>query len=78
MPKQTFQERFIEGLLKRGETEVKRTARRIVYTRTVDGMKAGFYYLGKSGSLRIGHTIAGSIPVTSKFKCKLLGIEGTI
>lgn len=70
----TLREKFIEGLEKLGETEVKRTARKIVYTRKA----GGFYYLGSSGSLRVGATSVGSISCSSKFKCQLMGIEGTI
>lgn len=70
----TLQERYIEALIARGEKEVKLTAKRIVYSRA----KGGYYYLGKSGSLRVGSTSMGSIPVNSKFKAMLLGIEGTI
>ncbi len=74
MPKLTLQEQFIEGLKKLGEVEIKRTARKIVYSRKA----GGYYYLGRSGSLRVGSTVMGSIPVNSKFKAMLMGIEGTI
>ena len=46
----------------------KRLARKLVYTRK----EGGYYYLGKSGSLRFGETIVGSIPVNDKFKQLLL------
>lgn len=70
----TLRDKYVEGLKKLGEVECKRTAKWIVYSRKA----GGHYYLGKSGSLRIGATVAGSIPAHSKFKCQLMGIEGTI
>jgi len=67
MPK-TLRESYIAGLIKLGETEVKRTVRKVVFTRKA----GGFYYLGSSGSLRCGTTIAGSIPCSAAFKDSLL------
>ena len=64
----TLRERFEIALKMRGETLTKRLARKLVYTRK----EGGYYYLGKSGSLRHGETIAGSIPVSDKFKQLLL------
>lgn len=66
--KQTLQERYIAALIKRGEREVKRTSRYVVFT---SGMHQ-FFYIGKSGSLRVGATIANSFPVSDKYKTKLL------
>lgn len=74
MPKLKLQEQFVEGLKKLGEVEVKRLTGCIVYSRKA----GGFYYLGRAGSLRVGAKRTGSIPVNSKFKAQLMGIEGTI
>lgn len=74
MAKLTLQVQFIEALEALGEREVKRTFKKVVFSRN----EGGFYYIGKAGSLRVGHTVAGSIPTSSKFKAKLLGIDGTI
>ena len=69
----TLQERFIEALTNRGEKEVKRTFRYIVFTRSSGKHNLSkYYYIGKGGSLRIGNTISASIPVSSKFKYDLL------
>lgn len=64
----TMQERFILALQKLGELEIKRTHKRIVYTRKA----GGYYYIGKSGSLRIGQTSVSSVPVNESFKKILL------
>lgn len=65
----TMQERFAAALEGRGERIVKRTFRYIVYSRNHGG---GFYYLGRSGALRIGRTIADSVPARGEFKAALL------
>lgn len=64
----TLQERYAAALEAIGERRVKGTFKYSKYTR----FEGGFYYLGRAGALRIGHTIRGSIPVTEKFKQKLL------
>lgn len=64
----TLQEQFITALVNFGEREIKRTFKKIVFSRK----EGGHYYLGKSGSLRVGATIAGSIPVSAGFKQRLL------
>lgn len=69
MPK-TLRERFIEALQARGETEVKRLTGCIVYTR----QQGGFYFLGSSGSIRVGTNRTTSIPVSNRFKGELLGV----
>lgn len=66
-----LQDKFIAALVKRGEQEVKRTAKYIVFTRQL----GGYYYIGKSGSLRHGQTVAASIPCSAKFKKELLTIN---
>lgn len=70
----TLQEQYHAGLLKYGETEVKRLSGCIVMTRTKIGGTPvlGFYYLGKSGSVRFGQTRAASIPSSGSFKDMLL------
>lgn len=64
----TLREKFIAALIKRGEKEVKRTSKYIVFTRQA----GGHFYIGKSGSLRFGSNIASSIPVGQSFKDILL------
>lgn len=66
----TLRERFVAALLKRGEKAVKETTKTIVFSRK----EGGFYYIGKSGSLRYGPTKTASIPCTDMFKFKL-GLE---
>lgn len=66
--KVTLQEQYINALINLGEREVKRTHKKIVFSRK----EGGHYYLGKSGSLRVGYTVAGSIPGSSKLKERLL------
>jgi hypothetical protein len=69
----TLQEKYAEALIMRGEKEVKRTFKYIVFSRSTGVHNTSkFYYLGKSGSLRFGNNIASSIPVSSNFKYKLL------
>lgn len=68
MAKKTFQERYVEALLKMGYKEVKRTSKYIVFNRGENT----YYYLGKSGSLRIGANISTSFPANAIFKYKLL------
>lgn len=67
----TLQEQFIAALVNLGEREVKRTHKRIVFSRK----EGGHYYIGKSGSLRIGKTISSSMPVSAGFKQRLLKIN---
>ena len=77
MAKKNIQARFAEALKARGETAiVGRSGKYMVFTRTnkseTTEFKDYYYYLGKSGSLRIGKTIADSIPVNEGFKSTLL------
>lgn len=64
----TLREKYIEALTKVGCVEIKRTSKWIVFNRN----QSGFYYIGKSGSLRVGTSVAASIPVNSTFKSLLL------
>lgn len=71
----TLRETFIAALQKRGETIVKETFRYVVYTRHImrDGVREryGHYYIGRSGSLRVGNTVVSSIPANPKLKAML-------
>ncbi len=61
----TMQEKYVSALLKRGEHEIKRTPKYIVFSRTTHLSDASGknknYYIGKNGALRVGCTIADSI-----------------
>lgn len=70
----TLKERFIAALLKRGETEIKRTSIYVVFTcskipTATDGLR---YYIGRSGALRIGHTRTSSFVVGLRHRNELL------
>lgn len=66
----TLRDQYIEALTKLGEVlqDQKRSSKSIVFSRK----EGGYYYLGKSGSLRVGKKKAESIPVSKKFKEQLL------
>jgi hypothetical protein len=65
----TLRERFIAALTLEGYQQVEsRSSKYIVFKRT----EGSFWYVGKSGSLRVGATIAGSIPASEKAKQFLL------
>lgn len=67
----TLQERFIEALIKRGNTIVPSKSRK--YTVVTRNHKPGtFYFVGKSGAVRIGRASTKSVPVGPKFKAQLL------
>lgn len=65
----TLKEQFIAALEARGERKVKETHKYVVYSRRGT---AGYYYVGKAGALRVGHTIGASIPVSDIHKQALL------
>ena len=68
--KKTMQQKFIEALVRRGCVEIpNRSSIYKVFTR----QEGGFYYVGRAGALRVGKTIAGSFPVSEKFKKIILG-----
>lgn len=73
----TLRDRFVLALTHMGEKEVKKTHKYLVFTKD-KGVNNSHYYIGKSGSLRIGPTVAGSLPVSSKFKIKLLEIANAL
>lgn len=67
----TMREKFQAALEARGSAVIPSRSRKfVVMTRATP--TDGFYFIGKSGSLRIGQTIQGSIPASSKFKQLLL------
>lgn len=77
MPKtKTMLQCFIIALTNRGEKQVKRTNKWVMFTRSkmilYDKPSEGFYYIGKSGSLRVGKTVADSVPMSDKVKKMLL------
>jgi hypothetical protein len=69
--KTTIRERLIAELEARGEREVRRTKKYIVYSMSpAPGL---FFYIGKSGAFRQGPTIKRSLPVDHKFIRSLIG-----
>ncbi len=70
----TLQERFIAALTAKGYKRVKETHRYIVFCKDAEF----YYYVGRSGSLRVGRTVAHSIPAPKSFKAALLGLPGAI
>lgn len=71
----TMKEAFTRALEARGETLVKRTFRYDVWSRKSSGTHKGtglHYYVGRSGSLRVGPTVQGSVPCNEAFKAILL------
>ena len=68
----TLKEQFIQSLTWLGEVEVKKTFAYVVFSRK----EGGHYYVGRSGGLRFGKTIASSIPCSEKFKKQLLDMVG--
>ena len=69
-----LQDRFLLALLVNGEHEIKRLTGCIVVSRK----EGGFYYLGRSGSLRFGATRSGSIPCSKLIYNQLLEQESKI
>lgn len=71
MAKRTLQERFIEALAKEGHIKTETKSRKFIPFRFQE-REGWFYYVGKSGSLRMGQTIANSRPVSRQRKDVLL------
>lgn len=67
--RRNLQKRFAAALTARGEHQVKRTSKYIVFSRK----EGGCYYLGRVGALRIGKTTRGSVPCSESFRKELLG-----
>ncbi len=77
MPHSSLRDQYLHALVSKGESVVgHRSSKYTVTTAKLAGPskdgKPQFFYLGKAGSLRIGRTIAGSIPLSDGFKEKLL------
>lgn len=72
MSKKTQKECFVTALINLGEHLIKSTLRYDVYSRAV----GKYYYIGRAGSLRVGATVAASIPVSGIFKRYLIEAEG--
>jgi hypothetical protein len=70
MPKTaTLRDRYVAALLARGCIQIASTSRRYVIFEAADHTR---YYLGKNGSLRVGRTIADSVPVGDRQRQFLL------
>lgn len=68
----SLRDRYARALVARGHRQdlMARTGKYDVYEHPDSpGRK---FYLGPSGALRVGATVAGSIPCSQKFKDKLL------
>lgn len=66
----SIRDRFIAALTARGETRVDYPSDKYVaFTRA----QGGHFFVGKSGALRFGPTISGSMPVSARAKLDLLG-----
>jgi len=66
---QTLQDQFLAAFLARGLKMKKRTFKYVVVE--VPGTVQN-YYLGRAGAVRIGRTIASSVPISEAAKDKLL------
>jgi hypothetical protein len=65
----TMKEKFAAALERLGEHKVEsRSSRYEVYSRA----RGGFYFLGRSGALRVGRNAATSRPVNERFKASLI------
>lgn len=64
----TLKEKYIAGLLKKGEQKLKDTACYTIFTRA----HGGYYYIGTNGALRIGRTRSRSVPASDAFKSSLI------
>lgn len=60
----TIRETFIAGLTARGERFVKHLHKYEVYTCAT----GGYFYVGRSGALRMGDTITSSVPAPTRLK----------
>jgi hypothetical protein len=70
-----LQQRYAAALLARGETRVVSSSTKWIKMTRKSG---GFYFLGKSGSLRYGGTRTNSKPTSHDFKEKLLKGEWVV
>jgi hypothetical protein len=66
----TLHDRYIAALERQGLKRVQaRTRKATVLGPRPDG---SFYYVGRAGSIRLGKTYGGSLPISDRFKAKLL------
>lgn len=74
MSKQTLQDRYVAALEARGCKRVpSRTRKYVVLLRGYSLMaSAQYWYVGKSGAIRTGASVATSVSVSDKFKAALL------
>jgi hypothetical protein len=66
---QTLREKYYNALTMEGYQPVEsKSSKYVVFKRT----EGSYWYIGKSGSLRVGSTITTSVPVSGKCKQFLL------
>lgn len=63
-------DRHVASLIDRGEREIYRKK----YTK-MTRKEGGFYFIGKAGAVRVGHTAKSSVPASRVFKAMLLNPE---
>ncbi len=68
----TLRERYVEALMLKGCIEVNSRSRK--YITFIRDAGLGYYFVGKSGSLRMGGTVTGSVPCSARFKAELLAL----
>lgn len=67
----TLQSRFAEALTRRGLRPIATKSRK--YLVFADTSPHRYYYIGRSGSLRVGRCYSESVPVSNGHKRRLLG-----
>ena len=67
----TIQQQLIDAIIKtgRGHPVIEARTKKYVVLRRPDG---AFWYVGKSGALRVGRTVGGSVAVTENGKKNLI------
>ncbi len=69
----TMQEKFAAALVARGEAEVPSKSRKYrTFTRTYNGQRIGYFFLGKAGAVRVGVRASSSAAVSDAGKARLL------
>lgn len=63
--------RYVEALQKRGCSVVETSSRSFVKMAWPERPQQ-YFWIGKAGSLRLGHTLRGSVPCNQRFKDGLL------
>ena len=66
---QTLHDRYVAALQKGGAVIEPSKTKKYTVLRRIDGRN---YYVGRSGAVRLGTTVAGSVPISDNFKKKLL------